>query len=782
MKEAFLPLTLKSFVSLEPLTVFWEKHLVPKCPQMGSMYSDISEKISQRPELQGAIKDISILNEHYDVIKPLMTAIFSPASFEDEIAGTLTPCTFEPFYVTPKFQQLFVDGNRFLESIRDDHEFATTDRLLKVYMLILERIYGIDCLGMDKTNVRRIPDEHTGMDRYYRVTPDFRFVRITPVDPPRDLSDEDREIISEHITDPDVISRYIDIENFEFSGFTIVRAMDVTESEIVSSLERDLIDQHAIFSSEGIKHLESRLQVLFRRPDMAVGIGAIRGDQVMMIKNDCHSNINCLFANSKHIGLKDVEGTIWMRAAKQPDVMRISDLKEKPDLLPVEEQAVSAGLRSILLSPLTYQGEVIGLMEVFTRNPNDFGPLDTLLLKKVVPIFSVALKRGLDEMNKAVQSIIKEKCTAVHPSVEWRFEEAAIRHMERRRHGEASEMESIVFKDVIPFFGQSDIRGSSKARNKGIQQDLTTQMSLALKVMDAGIVERPWPMLKEFRHRIGSWIDHISKGVDSGDENAVATFLNHEVAPSYDDLMELGPEVRHHIETYRNAVDPVSGMIYDKQKEYEQSVSKLNEVLSGYLATEDEITQQTFPHYFEKRQTDGVDYMMYVGSAMMQNRTLTPFHIQNLTLWQLELACGLGWHTEELKSKLSIPLDTCHLILVNQAPISIRFRFDEKRFDVDGAYDIRNEIIKSRLDKAVVKGSGERLTQPGRIAVVYTHPEEGKKIRQHVDFLVSQGKLNRDLEALDIDDMPEVRGLKALRIGINLKAAAKPNIIEMKAG
>jgi hypothetical protein len=460
MKDTFSSFELNAVVSLDPLLAFWEKHLVPECPHMKSMFSDIKEKIDQRPELQGGINDISLLNEHYDVIRPLMTAIFPPASFHSEIAGTLTPCTFEPFYVTPKFQKLFIDNNRFFESLKDDHEFLTTGRLLKIYMLILERIYGFDCMGMDKTNIRKVVNEDTGLDRYYRMIPDFQFVRITPTTKPSDLSDQDREIISENITNVDILGRYIDLGNFEFSGFTIVRAIDITESEVISSLERDLIDRHAIFSSDGIRHLESKLQILFQRPDMAVGIGAVQEDQIMIIKNDCDSKINCLFANSHHISLKDVEDTIWMKAAQQSDVLRVPDLKEKPDLMPIESQAVSAGIRSMLLSPLSYQGDVIGLMEVFTKTPNDFGPLDTLLLKQVTPVFSVALKRGLDEMNKAVQAIIKEKCTAVHPSVEWRFEQSALAHMERLRNNQPSEMEPIVFKDVVPFFGQSDIRGS----------------------------------------------------------------------------------------------------------------------------------------------------------------------------------------------------------------------------------------------------------------------------------------------------------------------------------
>ena len=192
--------------------------------------------------------------------------------------------------------------------------------------------------------------------------------------------------------------------------------------------------------------------------------------------------------------------------------------------------------------------------------------------------------------------------------------------------------------------------------------------------------------------------------------------------------------------------------------------------------------QQTFPHYFEKRQTDGVDYMMYIGASMMENQQLAKFHIKDLTLWQLMLSCGLALRTEQVKQELKTPLDTCHLILINHTPLSIRFRFDEKRFDVDGAYDVRHEIIKSRLDKALIKGSGERLTQPGRIAVVYSNPSEGEGIQQHINFLISLGKLHDDLEILTLEDMPDVRGLKALRVGVNLKSMAMNNIIKMKTG
>jgi hypothetical protein len=776
--------SLKSSVSLDPLLDFWEKSLVPKYSHMASMFSELKNKIKNTAEISGPVKDMAHFNKHRDIMVPLMSAIFPPASFNTDIMGAFTPCTFEPFFVTPKFQQLFLNNNNFIKpDLKKMVEVKKSKKLVDIYSLVLERIYDFNCRQFNTMNIKKIQEEKTGLDSYYSFTPDFQFVRIKALELPPKLSKQDRIVISNHITDLDVLSKYINLNEFEFTGFTILRAMDVTESEVISAFRRDLIDQYSIFSSDGIKRLESRLQVLFRRPDITLGIGALQEDQIMILKNNCSSKINCLFANSHHISLEDLKGSVWMQAVKKGSILHVPDLTLKKNMVPTEQQAVSFGIRSMLLSPLYFQGKIIGVLGMFARTANDLGTINTLLLEQITPLFSLALKRGKDIMQKQVQSIIKEKCTAVHPSVEWRFEKAAIAHMERLHNGShSSEMEAIVFKNVIPFYGQSDIRGSSLARNKAIQQDLAQQLTLALDVIKAGSKKRPWPLLSEFQYRIQTLIQDISTEITSGDENAVFLLLNNEVAPFFDDLAGLGPEVAKRIATYTTALDPSLGMIYDKRKDYENSVSQLNKALAGYLEQEDELIQQTFPHYFEKRQTDGVDYMMYIGASMMENQHLPSFHIKDLTLWQLMLACGLALQAEQVKPKLKIPLDTCHLILINHSPLSIRFRFDEKRFDVDGAYNVRQEIIKSRLDKALIKGSGERLTQPGKIAVVYSNPSEGKAIRQHMDYLMNIGKLQDDLEILNLDDMPDVRGLKALRVGVNMKSAAVNNIIEMKAG
>ena len=57
---------------------------------------------------------------------------------------------------------------------------------------------------------------------------------------------------------------------------------------------------------------------------------------------------------------------------------------------------------------------------------------------------------------------------------------------------------------------------------------------------------------------------------------------------------------------------------------------------------------------------------------------------------------------------------------------------DEKQFDVDGAYNIRYEIIKKRIDKAHLKGTKERLTVPGKIAIVYSQDKDADEYLKYI--------------------------------------------------
>jgi len=759
----------QSDLSLNPLLDFWRDQIAPKCSYMAEMLKEFDQRLQQIPDLEGSIKDPSILKDHQDLLMPLMSVIFPASSWETEIVGALVPYRGIAFYASPLFQRLLIAADGSLKGFPKDNQGGPRkSKLLRAYFLILKKIYGIH-QELGAPVIQIVPDPETGLDRYFRLSPDLKFIDVYPIGKPRKLNKNDRKTIIDNLTDLQVLSKFINLDKFEFKGFTVIRAVDVTESEVISALQTDLIDQESIFSADGFRRVLKQLRTLFGRPDLMAAIGAIQGDKVLVIKDGGPSAANCMFTNSKHIPLADVKGSVWLDAIEQETTLRISDLKAKTNLNYIEQDVFNHGVRSLLISPLFYQGKVIGFFDIKSTRANDLGPFDEMLIQQIAPLFSVALKRGIDDMSNEAQAIIKEKCTAVHPVVEWRFRDAAFQHMDRVRMGQSSEMEPIIFKDLIPFFAQSDIRGSSEARNKSIQADLTDQLKLTKKIMHRASDVKDWPLLQEYTFRIDRRIDSLNSGIASDDEVAISSFLKNEIEATFEDIVGFGPRVSQAIENYKKAIDSKLGVVYRKRRAFEESVSLLNERLSAYLEEEEAKAQAFVPHYFEKHQTDGLDYVIYLGASLMPDGKFSKFHIQNLRLWQLMVACGMAWHTEQIKPDLKVPLDTCQLILASNTPLSVRFRYDEKRFDVDGAYDIRHEIIKSRLDKATVKGNGERLTQPGRLAIAYSQPEEGRDMQRHIEFLASTGYMDDDLEFLDIEDVSGVKGLKAIRAGINLK-------------
>jgi hypothetical protein len=125
---------------------------------------------------------------------------------------------------------------------------------------------------------------------------------------------------------------------------------------------------------------------------------------------------------------------------------------------------------------------------------------------------------------------------------------------------------------------------------------------------------------------------------------------------------------------------------------------------------------------------------------------------------------------------MKTPLESSHLILVQNNPLSIRFRFDEKKFDVDGTYNLRYEIMKKRIDKALIKGTKERLTQPGKIAVIFSQPKEAKEYKRYFEYLGETGYLENKIEELEVEDLQGVYGLRALRVKVNPLIKPQENI------
>jgi hypothetical protein len=762
-------------LSLRPLIDFWRGDATAcegsVCAALGTV---VREALTRAPELEGPIHDLGILEKHVDVVDALMAAVFAPAAWDESYGAVLKPFDLVSVYETPGFRRALLSDNGQLRGrVNLDPENLKLARIRHAYKVVLERVYGI-VMEMNFPLIISAPEPETGLARHYRIVFDSRFLAVRVVGEMPVLSEADRARLHNAFFDVTPLLKLLPPERFEIEGFMVMRALDVTDQEVLSSIRRDLIDRESIVSHAKFQSLQDKLRTLFRRPALHLSLAALKGERVLLLNAGAELEHSCIFADSAHHNIEEFLGTVYERTVRSERPIILHDLAEKPDRHPVENHLLATGTRAMMVAPLHYQDRVIGTIELASANPGDFTPLDLPKLGEILPLFAMAVQRSIDELDNRVQAFIKEKCTAIHPTVEWRFQKAVLDTLERRRDQALDgqmEMESIVFSDVFPLYALADIRGSSTQRALAIQSDLLAQLRLAGAVLDQAHREKLLPALDELRYRVAKYVAQIERGLKSGDEVGVIGFLRADVERLFPHLETFGPRVRERIAAYRDALDPRLQTVYHERRRFEDSVTRLAEAISSYLDLEEQAAQAMFPHYFEKQKTDGVDYQVYVGASLLENDSYDPLYLKNLRLWQLMVSCGIALRAEQIRDRLPVPLETTHLVLVQHAPLAIRFRFDEKRFDVDGAYDIRYEIVKKRIDKALIKGTEERVTQPGRIAIVYSQPGEANEYRGYIEYLQSLGYLKRGVEELELEELQGVRGLRALRVAVDMSHA-----------
>ncbi len=776
-------------LSLGPLITFWTQLSAYHEFGRGPIPGLVREKAREAPKLAEVIDDLSIIETHRAFVDLMMTALFPPAFWEQEYGAALFPFQLRAFYATPPFRRSLMNADGTLQgraNFLQEHSVEQTlaaARLRLAYELILERTYGID-FGGDVPIIFTTADP-VGLDRHFRLQFDWRFVEVELVGPKPPLPDAVRQQLQSGLMNGDFLRELLPPERFVLRGFMIAKAVDVTDQEVLSSLKRDLIDKESIVSNAHFQGLQAKLRTFFRRPDLHLGLAAVEGDRVLVLNDASRHEEGCIFADSAHHTTSEFRGSLYERAVVQDRPIVIDDLLACPDRTPIEEELIRNGIRNFICAPLHYQDKVIGTLELVSARVGDLNATHLPKLQEVLPLFSMAVQRSVEELNSRVQTVINEQCTAIHPTVEWRFRRAVLNSFEQHR-GTATvitELEPIVFEGVYPLYGLADIRGSSTQRGQAIQADLLTQLRLAKTVIQAAGQAQSLPALDELEYRIDKRTAQIERSLNSSDEIGIIAFLRAEVESLLDHLGTFGPGVRDRIAAYRSGLDARLGTVYNRRRLFEESVTRIAESISSYLDIEEQAAQGMFPHYFEKQKTDGVDYQMYVGAGLLEDGRVDPLCLKNLRLWQLMVTCGIAVRAHQLRERLPIPLESTHLILVQHAPLSIRFRFDEKRFDVDGAYDIRYEIVKKRIDKAVVQGTAERVTQPGKVAIIYSQPGEALEYRAYIEYLQSRGYLTGTVEHLELEELQGVQGLQALRVQValdNPKLQERINLAELQ--
>ncbi len=766
-KEKEMPL--KHLISFDKLLKRYDEMANSKDALLASKAKHVLEVQAPYPELREGFSDVSLLDKHKDVISTILQDSFAEVLSENEIKAASLPYYDIVFNSSRRFQNIIKNaGPDFKPFIRNRDEGID---YIMACTVILNFYYGYR-LDFSRPYFYDIPDAN-GVMHHYRILYNADFMELFPTDKAKELTQDDVDELLENPDDLKLWKEKIPPESFVSKGFVISNMFDVTAEQAISEIKTELIANDKRGSDDFMQDLQETFRSFFRLKDLRVGFVTYnsKNDQFERVYGKGMESFILNDKDTIHCDEALCEGS-YRKILKDNDYFAISDVDKYFEVSGGSEPYKglhAQGIKSAIFAPIAAEDELLGVLEVVSTKKGQLNGVNATKLDDVMPYIVSAVIRSKIEEENLIDAIIQHECTSVHSSVYWKFQEEAKRFIVDDLEGRQASFREIVFKDVYPLYGQVDIKDSSQARNTAIQRDLMIQLSSIKDVLDLAFQREKLPIYEELIFRADNYIESIKETLYSNSEQTIFDFVQYEVNPVLNHIKKLHPDLENAVKDYEGTIDSATQSYYDHRRNYDESVMEINRALVGVIDQKQLEAQEMYPHYFERFKTDGVEHNMYIGDSISGEREYDPLYLSNLRLWQLQVMCEMENKYYNLKPKLPVQLDVASLALVYSTSLSIRFRMDEKQFDVDGTYNARYEIIKKRIDKSYIKGTDERLTQKGKLSIVYSQKKDELEYLRYISFLKSKGYFTNNVEIVELEGLQGVSGLKAIRAEILYK-------------
>lgn len=697
-----------------------------------------------------------------------MTLLFPAVLSTNEIKCALFPVSDEAFYCSERLKTIMenstldhlpLDFLKILENDDDEFNYLT-------YAVVLNKYYHYS-VDFTRPIIVKVPNK-SGETRTYKVTYNADFMDIYPNENAIEITEDILDELLNNTHNKEIWLKYFPDNSWTVKGFGLMSLTDVTLDEHI-----DLFKEHLIESSdneESILNLfDKDLRNIFGIQELIFGGAQV---QENLILPGWDVNLHSYILNGRkslpieNFACSYVRDTLFNKKEKVviPNVKTYDGGNENNTL---RKSLLAQNVHSVLFFPLIVDGEVQSIIEICAPKKNQLNAINIVKLDDLMPFIQSFAERSVNELENRLSAIIQRECTSIHPAVEWRFEQEALRFFQQNQLGKEPNFQEIVFENVFPLFGQIDIVGSSKARNKAIQEDLTEQLSESIAILQEVTNEHSMPFYEQLIFNANKHLTKLNKQFSSSSEQTINHFFQGEILPVFNYLNKSSDIQSTRLTEFLAQIDFENLTLYKERKKYDNTVDGINKQLAHFLDEKQKDAQAIFPHYFEKYKTDGVEHNLYVGQSIAQNKTYHQTVLYNLRLWQLQVMCEMESMFYASQQNLSVQLKVASLILAYDSPMSIRYRIDEKQFDVDGAYNVRYEMIKKRIDKAHIKNTNERLTQPNLLSVVYSNPEIEREYLSYFEFLQSKGYIGKTIEVVELEELQGASGLKAIRAEIN---------------
>lgn len=756
----------KTLISFHILIEALEEIAVSNVDYRSNYAKALLKEIEPFPEFRTGVENLNLILENETLVKHLLADLFPTALTKNEIKAVTIPFQNFTFNYTERFKKIVNDaGVLFDMAIRDFdyHQFYVMS-----CTLILNEFYG-QKIDFSKPLFYDIPNAK-GIMNQYRILYNADFIEIIPTDKAPELTPDDIDLLMDNYDNIDLWKEKFPVESWILKGFGIAILFDATTESSISKLKSNLLkpEKEQVTLNE---NFEAIFRSIFKIADLRVGLIIYNPEENKFVKPAFtdQSLSSFILPFEQEVDCKNaLLGCSFENLLEYNKAITISNV-EKFSLLPGNEKLgnhlLKQNIHSCIFAPIIKNDILLGVVELVSASPRELNSINASKLELILPYLIDTAERYTTDKKNQVEAIIQREYTAIHPSVYWKFRKEALKYFETYNQNKDYIFKEIVFKEVYPLYGQIDIKGSSVHRNETVKEDLKNQLQALIQIFENQKLNTNLVLLEQRKFELQSLSQQLEFPLKADTEQQIQLYIENEIHPILKNTKtDSTGEVLE--QKYFESLDEKTGMFYQSRKKFDNAMSIINKKLASVLDKKQGEAQNIFPHYYERFKTDGVEHNLYIGASITPNQDFDVMYLHNLRLWQLQTLCEMELEHHQLKSSLPYELDVTSLILVFSSAISIRFRMDEKRFDVDGTYNARYEVVKKRIDKANIKGTKDRITEKEKITIVYSHNNEENEYLNYIKFLQFKKILEPTIEQFEVEELQGVSGLRAIRVKV----------------
>ena len=725
-------------------------------------------EVAKVPELANGITSKQEVFDNIELIHHLLADLFPTALTNNEIKAVSLPFQNFNFNFTKRFQQILAEaGESFEINIRD---FLADDFYIMSCCMILNTHYN-ENFDISRPLFYDIPDKD-GIVKHYRIIYNADFVELIPTENALALSEDDIKLLKSNFDNVHLWKEKFPKHSWILKGFGIVTLFDVTMENSISNLKSNLIKAESNITIMNL--IERSFKSIFKIASLKVGIVFLNHtmDDYFLIANDMQ--MPSFFNHSKldlDAELKKQSILFFKEVAKTDDFYCVSDIDDliaRPEISLYAQFLKSNNIESFILAKLNKVDTFQGFIEVVCDKKYALHSVNAKKLDAVLPFINDTVDRIDSEIKNQFEAIIQREFTTIHPSVYWKFLDESRNYFRYSNQKTTYVFNEIEFEMVYPLYGETDIKGSSLLRNLATQNDLKNQLNELISMFDFVRNIESNLLFEQRFTELNSFKEQLLESLDTYLEFQIQSYINHNIHPVLNKFAEYDL-MKPIVASYFEKLDESKTKYCPSRKKYDETITLVNKNLSEVIDISQNKIQKTFPHYFERFKSDGIEYNAFIGASISPNLIYDDLYLFNLRLWQIQVMCEMVRKHYVFNATLDLSIELTSLIFVYNLPINIRFRFDEKRFDVATSSDVRFQMIKKRIDKSHKKNTNERIVQPRFLTIVYLNETDKTAYLRFLNFLTEKQYVSGKIEDLEIEDLQDVTGLRALRIKINLE-------------